>query len=123
MSDAVRFDRDAQAVETDRLWAEISAAHDLPEEALLDLRFIAGQGADAVEFMGWLEDAGYDVEHYAADGDDDEAGEDGPQPEIVEVQTKAVPLSLATIHAEERRTTEAALRFGFVPDGWGFMPA
>lgn len=114
------FDFEAQAAETDRLWAEISAAHDLPETALIDLRFVAGERADAVEFMGWLEDAGYDVEHYPADAGDDE---DGPEPEIVEVQTGAVPLTLATIHAEERRMTEAALRFGFVPDGWGFMTA
>lgn len=112
-------DRDEQAAETDRLWAEMSAAHDLPARALIDLHFTAGEGADATEFIGWLEDAGYDVENYPADEDEDGAME----PETVEAQTGAVTLSLATIHAEERRTTEAALRYGFVPAGWGFMAA
>lgn len=113
------FDRDAQAAETDRLWAEMSAAHDLPTEALIDLHFVAREGADATEFIGWLEDAGYDVEHYPADEDEDGT----PEAETVEAQTGTVVLSLAAIHAEERRTTEAALRFGFVPAGWGFMTA
>ena len=112
-------DRAAQEAETERLWAEISAGRDLPAEALIDLHFEAGEGADATEFMGWLEDAGYDVEHYEADPD----GEDGPEPETIEAQTPPVPLSLERVHAEERRTTEAALRYGFRPTGWGFMTA
>lgn len=113
------FDHAAQEAETKRLWAEMAAAHDLPSEALIDLHFVAGEGADATEFLGWLEDAGYDVEHYPADPD----GEEGPEPETVEAQTPPVALSLERIQAEERRTTEAALRFGFVPTGWGFMTA
>ena len=109
----------AQATETERLWAEMSAGHALPAEALIDLHFEAAEGADATEFIGWLEDAGYDVEHYPADPD----GEDGPEPETIEAQTPPVPLTLERVHAEERRTTEAALRHGFRPTGWGFMTA
>lgn len=113
------FDHAAQEAETARLWAGMSAAHDLPAEALIDLHFVAGEGADATEFIGWLEDAGYDVEHYPAEED----GEDGPEPETIEAQTPPVPLSLERVRAEERRTTEAALRYGFLPSGWGFMTA
>ncbi|CTQ33866.1 ribonuclease E inhibitor RraB [Jannaschia rubra] len=115
------FDYAAQKAETERLWAEMSAAHDLPAEGRLDLHFFPdGADADATEFMGWLEDNGFEVEHYPAD-DDPEEGDDGR--ETIEAQTGVMPLSPATIHAEERRTTEAALRFGFRPDGWGFMGA
>ena len=110
------FDFEAQRVETERLWAEMSEGRDLPGEGMVDLTFVAGEGADATEFMGWLEDEGYDVEHYEADEEDEEDPE-----ETVEVQTPAMPLSAATIHAEERRTTEAALRYGFLPRGWGFI--
>lgn len=112
------FDYEAQQAETEALWAEMSAQHDLPDQGQLDLHFKAAEGADATEFMGWLEDAGYDVEHYDADPED----EDYPD-EVIEVQTGVLPLSAKTIHTEERRCTEAALRFGFLPDGWGFMGA
>ncbi len=112
------FDYAAQKAETERLWAEMSQAHDLPDEGMVDLTFVAGERADATEFMGWLEDAGYGVEHYEADAEDD----DDPE-ETVEVQTAVMPLSAATIHAEERATTEAALRHGFAPRGWGFIGA
>ena len=112
------FDFDAQKAETERLWAEISAAAEVPPEGLLDLRFVGGEGADATEFMGWLEDRGYDVEHYPADPE----GEDPDDAlEVVEVQTPAMTLGADTIHREERKTTEAALDYGFRPDGWGFM--
>ena len=112
------FDYAAQKAETERLWAELAAAHDLPPEGMVDLTFVADEGADATEFMGWLEDAGYDVEHYEADPED----EDDPE-ESVEAQTPVMVLSAATIHAEERKTTEAALRHGFRPRGWGFIGA
>lgn len=114
------IDYDAQKAETERLWAEISAAPNVPAEGLLDLRFVGGDGADATEFMGWLEDRGYDVEYYPADPEGEEP-EDAE--EVIEVQTAAMPLSAETIHAEERKTTEAGLRYGFRPDGWGFMGA
>lgn len=110
----------AQTAETERLWAEISAAPGVPQEGLLDLRFVGGAGADATEFMGWLEDRGYDVEYYPADPDGEEP-EDAE--EVIEAQTDVIPLSAATINAEERKTNDAALRFGFRPDGWGFMGA
>tara|TARA_R110002072_G_scaffold232017_2_gene389366 strand:+ start:160 stop:504 length:345 start_codon:yes stop_codon:yes gene_type:complete len=112
------FDYAAQKAATEALWAEMSAQHDLPHQGQLDLHFRAGDGADATEFMGWLEDAGYDVEHYEADPED----EDDPE-EAIEVQTGVMSLTPETIHAEERRCTEAALRFGFTPDGWGFIGA
>ena len=110
-------DADARAAETARLWTGMAASHDLPERAMIDLRFVAGEGADAVEFMGWLEDAGFEVEHYPADEDED--GE--PEPAIVEAQTAEVALTLAAVQAAEARTAEVASRFGFVPDGWGFI--
>ncbi|CTQ49983.1 ribonuclease E inhibitor RraB [Jannaschia donghaensis] len=113
-------DYDVQKAETERLWSEISASPGVPSEGLLDLRFVGGPGADATEFMGWLEDRGYDVEYYPVDpdGEDPEDAE-----EVIEVQTDTMTLSAETIHAEERKTTEAALQFGFRPDGWGFMGA
>lgn len=114
------IDYDAQKAETARLWAEMCTAPGVPSEGLLDLRFVGGEGADATEFMGWLEDHGYDVEHYPVDPDG-ELPEDAE--EVIEVQTGVMPLTAETIHAEERRTTEAALRHGFRPDGWGFMGA
>ncbi|SDY57918.1 Regulator of ribonuclease activity B [Jannaschia faecimaris] len=115
-------DYEVQKAETERLWAEMSTQPGVPAEGLLDLRFVAdaGAGADATEFMGWLEDRGYDVEYYPADPDSDDP-EDAL--DVIEVQTDVMPLSAATIHAEERKTTEAALGFGFRPDGWGFMGA
>lgn len=112
------FDFVAQKAETERLWAEISANVNVPAEGMVDLRFVGEDGADATEFMGWLEDEGYDVEHYPADPDGEEP-EDAEN--VVEVQTCVMTLSAETIHAAERATTEAALSFGFRPDGWGFM--
>ena len=106
------FDYDAQRAETARLWAEMGMQQALPERGLLDLHFEGGADADATEFMGWLEDAGFDVEHYPADED---------EPETIEAQTEEMLLSPDTIHAEERRCTEVALRHGFRPVGWGFM--
>ncbi|MEM8849529.1 MAG: ribonuclease E inhibitor RraB [Pseudomonadota bacterium] len=106
------FDYVAQKAETERVWADLSAKHALPEMALLDLHFEGGAEADATEFMGWLEDHGYDVEHYPAEED---------EPEVIEVQTPEMALSPAAIHTEERRCTEIALAHGFRPTGWGFM--
>lgn len=114
------FDFEAQKAETARLWAEISDAPGVPSEGLLDLRFVGGEGADATEFMGWLEDHGYDVEHYPVD---DEGEEPEDAEDVIEVQTDVMTLTAETIHAEERKTTEAGLRYGFRPDGWGFMGA
>ena len=108
------FDYDAQKAETERIWTEWSAAHDLPEAARVDLHFKPGPEADATEFIGWLEDRGFEVEHFTDDDGD-------PDGEVIEAQTPTMTLSAAAIHAEERRTTEAALRYGWVPDGWGFM--
>ena len=113
-------DYDLQKTETARLWAEISVGPNVPTEGLLDLRFVGGETADATEFMGWLEDRKYDVEYYPTDTDSDDP-EDAQ--EVIEVQTGVMPLSAETIHAEERKTTEAALQFGFRPDGWGFKGA
>jgi hypothetical protein len=108
----VSFDFEAQRAETARLWAEMAAEGDLPAKGLLDLHFEGGEGADATEFIGWLEDNGFDVEHYPADEEEREQ---------VEAQTAAMTLSPETIHAEERRCTAAALRHGFHPTGWGFI--
>ncbi|WP_179379206.1 ribonuclease E inhibitor RraB [Jannaschia marina] len=111
-------DYDVQKSETERRWREIAEGPGAPSEGLLDLRFLGGPEADAVEFMGWLEDRGYDVEHYAPDR---ESGDPEDALDVIEVQTEVMALSAESIHAEERRTTEAALRFGYHPDGWGFM--
>ena len=111
------FDAAAQEAATRAQWDEITASMIPPAKGLLDLHFIAGEGADATEFMGWLEDAGYDVEHFPPGEFEDGDEED----EVIEVQTPALTLTLDRILAEERRTTEAALRYGFRPTGWGFM--
>ncbi|SFI87225.1 ribonuclease E inhibitor RraB [Jannaschia pohangensis] len=113
------FDFEAQKARTEAIWEELSLAHELPAEARVDLQFIPGTNADAVEFMGWLEDNGFEVEHYPPDEDADPDDEDNA--ETIEVQTATMPLNPDAIHAVERRCTEAALRFGWLPDGWGFM--
>lgn len=110
------FDYAKQDAASRAQWAEMSAAMTLPPTAMLDFHFAAGEGADAVEFMGWLEDHGYDVEHFPA-GEFEEGDED----EVIEVQTDALPLSLETVLKEECRTSEVALAHGFRPTGWGFM--
>lgn len=113
------FDFAAQKARTEAIWAELSSEHDLPPEARLDLQFLPGESADAVEFMGWLEDNGFEVEHYPPDEDAPEDDDDNQ--ETIEVQTVTMALTPETIHDVERRCTEAALRFGWLPDGWGFM--
>ncbi|WP_371154755.1 ribonuclease E inhibitor RraB [Jannaschia sp. 2305UL9-9] len=110
------FDRAAQEAATRAQWAEIVATAKVPAQAMIDLHFTATDGADAVEFMGWLEDNGYDVEHYPAG-----AFEEGDEEEVIEAQTDAMALTLDAILAEEKRTTDAALTHGFRPTGWGFM--
>jgi len=113
------FDFEAQKARTEEIWADLAAAHDLPPEGRLDLHFVPGEGADAVEFMGWLEDNGFEVEHYPADEDAPEDDDDNE--ETIEAQTVTMALNPQAIHTQERRCTEAALRFGWLPDGWGFM--
>lgn len=108
------FDYTAQAAGTARLWAEMQAGHDLPARARIDLSFLPGDGADAVEFLGWLEDHGYEVEHLEADPDE------GLE-EAIEAQTAMVDLTLDAVQHHERRCTEAALTHGWIPDGWGFL--
>ncbi|MGB3408646.1 MAG: ribonuclease E inhibitor RraB [Jannaschia sp.] len=110
------FDYAAQKAETERLWAEIFATGKAPSEGMVDLHFVPAENADSTEFIGWLEDNGYDVEHF-------ESGsfEEGDEDEVIEVQTDVMPLSAASIHDQERKTTEAALRFGFRLTGWGVM--
>ncbi|GIT89951.1 hypothetical protein JANAI62_05650 [Jannaschia pagri] len=102
----------AQRAATEVLWAEITGQGTPPDKGMLDLHFVAGAEADATEFMGWLEDHGYDVEHYEADEDEEET---------IEAQTPEMRLSLEAILEEERRTTEAALGYGYRPTGWGVM--
>ncbi|WP_298430213.1 ribonuclease E inhibitor RraB [uncultured Jannaschia sp.] len=108
------FDPAAQDAETKRQWAAFSADPRMPAAARLDLHFVPGPEADATEFIGWLEDRGFEIEHYEADEDSGEA-------EVIEAQTPTMDLTLDAIRAEEVRTTEAALRYGWVPTGWGFM--
>ncbi|PWJ10349.1 ribonuclease E inhibitor RraB [Jannaschia seohaensis] len=108
------IDTAAQEAASRAQWAEIEGQAKLPARAMIDLHFNAGPEADATEFMGWLEDRGYDVEHFPAEDDEEEA---------IEVQTPVVDLTLERILVEERTCSEAALRFGFVPAGWGFMGA
>ncbi|MGB3554018.1 MAG: ribonuclease E inhibitor RraB [Jannaschia sp.] len=114
---ATGFDYGAQRAETEARWAEMVAAG-APSRGLLDLHFVPGDAPDAIEFMGWLEDEGFDVEHYPA-----AAFEDGDETETLEAQTPPMDLSAEAIHAVERRVTEAALRHGYRPDGWGFIAA
>ncbi|TFL17317.1 ribonuclease E inhibitor RraB [Jannaschia formosa] len=106
------IDPEAQEAASRAQWADIAAQGPLPERAMIDLHFTAGPGADSTEFMGWLEDRGYDVEHYPADEDEEE---------VIEVQTEPVALTLDRVLAEERACSEAAARYGFVPSGWGFI--
>ena len=108
------FDREAQRAETERQWAEFSAHPAMPGAARLDLHFKPGPEADATEFIGWLEDHGYEVEHFPDDDGD-------PDGEVIEAQTPTMTLTLEAVRTEEARTTEAALRHGWLPDGWGFM--
>ncbi|UWQ17511.1 ribonuclease E inhibitor RraB [Jannaschia sp. M317] len=105
-------DPEAQRAATRAQWAEITAQTKPPARAMIDLHFEAAEGADATEFMGWLEDEGFDLEHFPADED---------EPETIEAQTGEMALTLDAVLAEEARTTEAALRFGFRPTGWGFI--
>jgi hypothetical protein len=112
----VTFDYAAQAAETARLWAEMAEGREMPPRGLVDLHFKGGPEADSTEFIGWLEDRGFDVEHFPAATFDD-----GDEPETVEAQTAEMTLSVEAIQAIERDCTEAALRYGYRPTGWGFM--
>ena len=103
-------DWDRQFRETQWVW------HDLKEKGVdfekrycLDLQFIRQtDAADKNRFIVALEEANFKVHFY----DDDPT---------VEASVLEILLTPDTIWLHEKRATEIAFRFGFAPDGWGFM--
>lgn len=101
-------DFDNQMQETRWVWNDLSAKHDLPNNAVLDLQFVPDQtGADWNLFQKILTEAGYESSVY----------EDGS---TIEASIGPIKLGFEEIWRHEECTTKLALKCGFSPDGWGF---
>ncbi len=99
---------ETQRESTRRTWEDISAKHDLPNEAMLDLQFVPSDpNADWNEFESSLQAAGFRSSRY----------EDGS---TLEVSVGPIELKLDSIWQHELETTKIALSCEFRPDGWGF---
>ena len=103
-------DWDLQYREPKDVWSTLQdQGVDLERAYCLDFQFIPGTGlADKVAFAAALSSANFKVKFY--DGDP-----------TVEASVPGILLTLEEIWRHEKRATQIALRFGFAPDGWGFL--
>jgi hypothetical protein len=103
-------DWDRQFRETEDVWSTLKKQGvDFEKPYCLDLQFIPRtKAADKTKFAAALEEANFKVSFY----DDDPT---------VEASVLGILLTPDTIWLHEKHATEIAFRFGFAPDGWGFL--
>lgn len=110
------MDLQQQKAETEQVFRDIQKMEPLPATACISFQFIADDAsADWDSFTDAAEAAGYTVEWYEAEDDDDEA--------CMEITSPAVALSVETLWAHEEKLTLMGAIHGFVADGWGFAEA
>ena len=108
------MDLQQQKAETEQIFREIAAMEALPESAVIAFQFLPeDEAADWDGLTEALEAAGYGVEWYEAEDEDDE--------DCLEVTTPEMALTVENLWAEEEKLTVMAAVFGFMADGWGFM--
>ena len=102
-------DFERQRKETEWAWNDINARAPIPRLIDLDIQFVEDDGSG-----NWndcekaLRLAGYKTNIY----------DDGS---TLEVNVPSTDGQLENIWHHEERTTQIALRYGFRPDGWGFL--
>ncbi len=108
------MDMKQQKAETEQVFREIQEMESLPAQACINFQFVTDEPqADWDGFTEAAEAAGYTVEWYEADDEDDE--------DCIEITTPLVALSVETLWAEEEKLTLMGAIYGFIPDGWGFF--
>ena len=101
-------DYEQQRNETLQVWRSISSRKALPDEIELDIQFVPGRDALWSDAEIALAAAGYRVVRY----------DDGS---TLQATVGPIRNTAEEIWKHERATTELALRYGFKPDGWGFL--
>ena len=100
------MDMKQQKAETEQVFREIQAMESLPERACINFQFVTDEPqADWDGFTEAAEAAGYTVEWYEADDEDDE--------DCIEITTPLVALSVETLWAEEEKLTLMGAIYGF----------
>ena len=108
------MDLKQQKAETEQVFREIQSMESLPEKACINFQFVTDEPkADWDGFTEAAEAAGYTVEWYEADDEDDE--------DCLEITTGPVVLTFENLWAEEEKLTHMAAIYGFIADGWGFF--
>ncbi|MFW2588646.1 ribonuclease E inhibitor RraB [Sagittula sp. SSi028] len=106
-------DYDAQRAETRATYAELQAAHGLPEFADVDYFLVPAAKSDWQPLAKALADEGYDCEWVEDDGE-----ANGPY--LVATLFEQI-ISADGIWLGEEVATRIALSHGFEPDGWGLL--
>ena len=107
------MDLKEQKAETEEVFAEIAKHEAMPAAACINFQFVVdGKNPDWDAFTEAAEAAGYTVEWYDAD-EDDEA--------CLEITTAEEPLSVENLWAHEERLSLMGAIHGFAADGWGFF--
>ncbi len=89
-------------------------AADPGQEITLDIQFLPAEDAkpDQKGCAAALRKAGFEAHLYEEDGEP-----------VVEATAERARFTLESVWIAERMATEIALRFGFEPEGWGFVEA
>ncbi len=101
-------DYEQQRNDTLQAWRDISSRHAVPDEIELDIQFVPHGEPLWSDAEIALAAAGYRVVRY----------DDGS---TLQATVGPVMNTPEEIWKHERATTELALKYGFKPDGWGFL--
>lgn len=101
-----------QRAETESVFADLQAEHDLPDEADIDYFFMpVSDDADWRPLADILSRADFDCE-WIEDEED--------EPPYLVATLAEQPVSALSVWTGEELATKIALDHGFTPDGWGF---
>jgi len=101
-------DYEQQRRDTLEVWRDINSRKAMPDEIELDIQFVPDGDPLWSDLQVALAAAGYRVACY----------DDG---RTLEASVGPIRNTPEEIWKHERATTELALKYGFKPDGWGFL--
>ena len=110
-----RWDYAGQKADTEWMWRQLKnrQAAEPNEPITLDIQFYGARArVDPQAFAAALRRAGFEAHAYKQDGE-----------QVVEATAPEAEFSLDCIWYFEKRATGIALKFGFEPEGWGFIEA
>jgi len=101
-------DYEQQRHDTFQAWRDISSRHAMPDEIELDIQFVPYGDPLWSDAQTALAEAGYRVCRY----------DDGS---TLQASVGPIKNTAQEIWKHDQATTELAIKYGFKPDGWGFL--